>query len=182
MTESYTDISTLVQTRNVHFSPFFCRHKSIFVNLSIYKEQLFCSSNIGINHMERKKISSGTQWEAKVGYSRAVRARSQIFVSGTTATDKKTGAIIGQKDAYAQTIQAIRNIEDALKILDSGLNDVIRTRMYVDNIKDDWENIAKAHAELFENINPATTMVEVKSLISPEILVEIEADAIVNDP
>lgn len=132
--------------------------------------------------MQRKNVSSETQWESIVGYSRAIRAGPHIFVSGTTATDKMTGAIVGQNDAYTQTIHAIGNIENALKKLDSSLNDIVRTRMYVVNIANDWKKVGRAHAELFKNINPATTMVEISSLISPEILVEIEADAIVNDP
>ncbi len=131
--------------------------------------------------MQRRNISSGTRWEYIIGYSRAVRIGPHIFVSGTTATDKATGAIIGYDDAYAQTIQAIRNIEDALTKLDSSLNDIVRTRIYVVNIKDDWRKVGQAHAELFKNINPSATMIGVSSLISPEMLVEIEADAIVND-
>lgn len=131
--------------------------------------------------MLRKTISSGTMWESRVGYSRAIRVDSQVFVSGTTATDNVTGTVVGHNDAYAQTIQALRNIEEALRKL-AGLNDVVRTRIFVVNIKGDWEKIGKAHAELFKDINPATTMVEVSSLISSELLVEIEADAIVTNP
>ncbi len=130
--------------------------------------------------MDRRKINSGTRWESVVGYSRAVRNGQHIFVSGTTATDK-TGMIVGLNDPYSQTIQAIRNIEEALNGLGASLNDVVRTRMYVVNIVDDWEKVGRAHAELFDNINPVTTMVEVNRLISPEMLIEMEADAIVND-
>jgi enamine deaminase RidA (YjgF/YER057c/UK114 family) len=130
--------------------------------------------------VDRRKINSGTRWESVVGYSRAVRNGQHIFVSGTTATDK-TGMIVGLNDPYSQTIQAIRNIEEALNGLGASLNDVVRTRMYVVNIVDDWEKVGRAHAELFDNINPVTTMVEVNRLISPEMLIEMEADAIVND-
>jgi enamine deaminase RidA (YjgF/YER057c/UK114 family) len=130
--------------------------------------------------MDRKKINSGTLWESIVGYSRAIREGQHIFVSGTTATNK-TGKIVGLNDPYAQTIQAIRNIEKALNGLGGSLNDVVRTRMYVVNITDDWEKVGRAHAELFDNVNLVTTMVEVNRLISPEMLIETEADAIVND-
>ena len=131
--------------------------------------------------MQRKNITGETRWESIVGYSRAVRVGPQIYLSGTTATDKTTGTIVGQNDVYAQTMQVIRNIDDALRKLDSRLKDIVRTRIYVINIANDWKKVGRAHAELFKNINPATTMVEVSSLISPEILVEIEADTIVNN-
>ena len=128
--------------------------------------------------MTRQNYSSGTKWEPIIGYSRAVRVGNHVMVSGTTATNA-SGELVGVGDPYAQTVQVLKNIEIALNSVGAKMSDVVRTRIYLSDIAGHWEQVGRAHGEFFANVRPATAMLEVSALINPSMLVEIEADAIV---
>jgi reactive intermediate/imine deaminase len=129
--------------------------------------------------MSRQTFSTNSKWEPIVGYSRAVKVGNMVFVTGTTATDYETGKIVGVNDPYAQTKQTLQNIESVLKRAGAEMKDVVRTRLFVTDISK-WQEYGRAHAEYFREVLPATTMVEVSKLISPEMMVEVEADVVID--